>query len=487
MKQKLLNFFTVLTLIAGIASCNPQNQPSDPKNNTNPDDSTTVVPGKDDTAKVDTPSVVVKSFPRKQMIEHFTGQDCGYCPYGMDIISEAIRGREDQFVWLSNHAGFSDDSFTINESKRIASKFGVNFAPAMMLNRTKFAYTDSDGNHNDMVFHPYVLTSIVPSKLSTTAPLSVNITPEQSGSQLNIKVDGETGDITQPLLLIVAIKESGLHGVQSDYNATWNGWEDFVHSNVVRKYVSNYLGDTLTIENNAYQREYQIEWNSSWNVENSSVVAYVIGNDGEVLNANQAPVVAGTNGGNDIEHAGIKAVEVPDTYPEYDDVPEEYRDLKFISATYSYVGKFDNGNKAMRIILMSNTKIRMDGVQCQPYAEIYLVLGPNDVTTQLPTGTFEFSNEIAPNTIWAGEKVEEEFYVGGSMLYFAQTSYLTNGYVVGPQWLLMAGGTLTITDDSITFETTNLHGTTIKGNCVGKILRSNMPSAKMPAQRKLAN
>ena len=27
---------------------------------------------------------ILDSYPRKHLIEEFTGQDCGYCPYGMD-------------------------------------------------------------------------------------------------------------------------------------------------------------------------------------------------------------------------------------------------------------------------------------------------------------------------------------------------------------------------------------------------------------------
>ena len=31
---------------------------------------------------------VPASFPRKYLIEHFTGDQCGYCPYGMYSIME---------------------------------------------------------------------------------------------------------------------------------------------------------------------------------------------------------------------------------------------------------------------------------------------------------------------------------------------------------------------------------------------------------------
>ena len=34
------------------------------------------------------PEVIPDSFPKKHLIEEFTGQGCGYCPYGMDCIHD---------------------------------------------------------------------------------------------------------------------------------------------------------------------------------------------------------------------------------------------------------------------------------------------------------------------------------------------------------------------------------------------------------------
>ncbi len=480
MKKSIFSLLTIVALMTIAVGCSKKTEPDAPAktNDSIPAEKTDTTINKDTT---DTTIIIpeVKSFPRKQMIEHFTGQTCGYCPDAMDAISSVLKANPDKYVWLSNHAGFADDSFTITESKKIVSKFGVNFAPAMMLNRTKCSYSDSDGKHNDLVFHPGYLPSIVKSQITETAPLSVEIATEMSGNQLAIKVDGEVSDTTEQLLLIVAVKESGLHGPQSDYYNTWEGWEDYIHSNVVRKYVSNYLGDTVKLSGYNYTQEYTLDWNTAWNAENSSVVAYIVGPKGNVVNANQAPVIEGTAGGNDIDHEGVKRVEVPETYPEDGDTPAGGQNVTFAKAEFSYAGKFSNGNKVLLLDLSTDKLVKYDSNPCLIYVRLFVVLNSSASTNTLPNGTYSFSDDMTPGTVWAGYKDEASYSMGGSSLYYAQVSYLqTYGYVIGAQWLLTAGGTLTIADGSITYETTNLHGTTMKGSFFGVATYTTAPMQK---------
>ena len=56
------------------------------------------------------------TYPRKFLIEHFTTEKCGYCPLGMYSIVEAIKGQEDQYIWVSHHYGFGTDPYTITEN-----------------------------------------------------------------------------------------------------------------------------------------------------------------------------------------------------------------------------------------------------------------------------------------------------------------------------------------------------------------------------------
>ena len=44
------------------------------------------------------PDPVGQTYPRMQLIEHFTGAECGYCPMGMDYIYEEYSKDPDNMV-----------------------------------------------------------------------------------------------------------------------------------------------------------------------------------------------------------------------------------------------------------------------------------------------------------------------------------------------------------------------------------------------------
>ena len=55
------------------------------------------------------------SFPKKHLIEEFTGQDCGYCPYGMNCISD-FTANDTNFIVVLHHYGYKQDHFTVSGS-----------------------------------------------------------------------------------------------------------------------------------------------------------------------------------------------------------------------------------------------------------------------------------------------------------------------------------------------------------------------------------
>ena len=78
------------------------------------------------------------SFPRKYLIEHFTGEDCGYCPAGMfNIVEYCTKRTNTPCIWVSHHYGYKPDEYTIPESTKIGATNAVEGAPNMAINRTK--------------------------------------------------------------------------------------------------------------------------------------------------------------------------------------------------------------------------------------------------------------------------------------------------------------------------------------------------------------
>ena len=149
---------------------------------------------------------VPSSFPRKYLIEHFTGDQCGYCPYGMySIVDYTTDLTTTPCIWVSHHYGFNTDEYTISESAKIASASGVNGAPNMAMNRTKVM-------GSTIAFHPGYLTEdgmpeTIASKCETTAEASVVIehTYNAETRELNVTVSGQVAntEVTEYLLTVL--------------------------------------------------------------------------------------------------------------------------------------------------------------------------------------------------------------------------------------------------------------------------------------------
>ena len=85
MKKNLI-IWTLAGLVLSLAftACkknDPKQEPTDPTPQVNPADTTQPTP----------PDTIPASFPKKHLIEEFTGQTCGYCPEGMNSISDFIK------------------------------------------------------------------------------------------------------------------------------------------------------------------------------------------------------------------------------------------------------------------------------------------------------------------------------------------------------------------------------------------------------------
>ena len=80
---------------------------------------------------------VPSSFPRKFLLEHFTGDGCIYCPGGMAAMVEYIQNTTTPCIWVSHHCGYNEDEYTIPENAKIGKASGVENAPNVSINRTK--------------------------------------------------------------------------------------------------------------------------------------------------------------------------------------------------------------------------------------------------------------------------------------------------------------------------------------------------------------
>ena len=364
---------------------------------------------------------VPASFPRKFLIEHFTGTWCAYCPYGMMAIDYAVQTSETPYIWVSHHM---DDNYSINEGYEIygiyaaavpATEQGV---PSMMLNRSQ----QSKG----MGFHPGYLPDMTITD-ATTAEASVVIdhTYNPETRQLDITVSGQVANTTtSAYLLTVLIKENGIISTQNDAYFAWgSSWKEFIHPRLSRAFLSAATGDRVNVENQAYSKIYTYTLNEKWVPENCCVVAYITPlTKKPIINAEQAEIVEGTTGGEHFYPLGI----TPSVAPSNSD-----------KITFDSIVVNKKDADKLEVYLFSETLVSHAQYG---YLTPMLALEINTTADTLPVDTLDIVAGNAENTITAGSFDINTFTYSGSCYYYVDPVALKIG-VVDPYfaWRLNKG------------------------------------------------
>ena len=398
------------------------------------------------------PEVIIPdSFPKKHLIEEFTGQKCGYCPYGMDCIHDFI-GNDTNWVLVLHHYGYSPDNFSVNGSKTITNALGVDGAPSVTINRAKTKYSTRSAT----VFHPADLETTSKAQFNETTYASINIanTYDEASRELNIHISGLIAlEETPDLYLTVLVKESGMIDTQSDYYNTFEGWQEFRHTNAVRAFLTNAKGDEIVVVNQRYSADYTLTLKDTWNPDNCMVVAFLTESFKPVVQAEQRPVKKGTQGGVDIQHGGITPVPVPDYYPEVNatDGPGTYTSNKSetLPTGSLYYQKYPDYGLTYWCVQAYNedASITINKTTCVPFTFIYFLTDIDQSLSAVPYGTYDLKNTNEPGTAVAGYRDDSTQSIGGSRFYFTSLSYLKQGYLVPEAQWLIADGKLTISEE----------------------------------------
>ncbi len=375
---------------------------------------------------------VPSSFPRKYLIEHFTGDQCGYCPYGMYSIVEYTQQTSTPCIWLSHHYGYNNDEYTIPESAKIGSTCGVSGAPSMAMNRTKVMGTS-------IAFHPGYLVEdgmaeTIADKCDTTAEASVVIehTYNAETRQLDVTVSGQVAntEVTE-YLLTVLIKENGLIGKQADYYWSWKtaGYKEFMHPCVVRDLLTvSQLGDTVKVENQAYSMTFTYTVSEKWVAENCNVVAYITPLAKKpIINAEETPLVAGSTGGTEYQPFGITENQAPTNATK----------LSFDSLA---LNKVADDKLAIELVAKSSTRSDFYGP-----LKLAIYLEFNTTDTILPIDTLDFVDGNELNTFSTGTvDIVEQSFAGSHMAYYLAADMESLCHI----WRIKSGKLLVYEDGS---------------------------------------
>ena len=349
------------------------------------------------------------SFPRKFLLEHFTGDGCGNCPDGMFAIVDHIAEANTPYIWVSHHYGFNNDDYSITENSQIGKYLGVSGAPNMSLNRTK--------QQMGMAFHPSYLPNItIYDTTAAEASVVINHTFNAETRQLDVTVSGQVADTTvKSYLLSVLIKENKLIGKQADYTYSWKGagWLEYTHNRTVRDFVTKTFGDTVYVQNQAYSHTLTYTIDEKWVPENCCVVAYITPlNKKPIINAEQAPLVVGTTGGEESYPFGITPTQAP-TDPE--------------KITFDSLVVSKPSDDKLLVTLFSAKSVRTDVYGA---AKQMLVLEFNTTADALPVDTLSFLSDNIDNTFTAGDFDFNSYAFTGSYLQYVDSKKLAKGEIV---------------------------------------------------------
>ena len=388
-------------------------------------------------------------FPRKFLLEHFTSANCNQCPMGMKYIAEYLDKQTTPYIWVSHHAVYGTDEYTIPASNAIAMNYlGMNQVPRVVFNRTEqdgllvikawdLDYWNEDGRK-------------VADDTVAEASVMIEHQFDAATRRLDVTVSGLVANPgRKEYLLSILIKENGLVGRQEDAYSSWKGakWQEYMHPRVVRDMVTATFGETVKVENQTYSYSTSYVIDEEWIAENCCVVAYLTPLEkSPVINAEQAPLVAGTEGGEQYGPYGITESKGPNASISFDSVR---------------VTRLSNGQLEM---MMTSTKTM------KTYAGICKQVGyvcVNTIDSVLQAGVYPIEEGGAEGTITAGYRVDEKETLGGSRLLYAVSDDLKNGIVTPIHMWRMSKGEMVLDEaGNISLNFTTYNGTNVTATAV---------------------
>lgn len=389
-------------------------------------------------------------FPRKFLLEHFTSANCNQCPMGMKYIVDYLDQQSTPYIWVSHHAVYGTDEYTLPESNTIAMNYlGMNSVPSVVFNRTK-----QDGL---LVWGAWNIENlVVEDDTLSEASVVIEHNYDAATRRLDLAVSGQVANADRTeYLLTILIKENRLVSKQEDAYCSWKSakWQEYMHPRVVRDMVTATFGDTVRVENQAYHYTTSYVMPEEWVAENCCVVAYLTPLEkSPVINAEQVPVVIGTEGGEQYGPWGITEGKGPNTSISFDSIK---------------VTRLENGQLELMLTSSKTIKTNYFGI-CKQVGYLYV----NTSSDILEPGTYPITNSLSPITnspspITPGYRVDAEERLGGSRLLYAVSADLKQGIVTPIHGWRMSSGEMTLdASGKISLQFTTYNGTSVTATAI---------------------
>lgn len=237
--------------------------------------------------------VTSNAFIKIPLVEEFTSMSCVNCPYMAYYLDIALEEFNRPYVYITRHAGFVSDLFTLPSDKELLYLFGdgATFNPAIMYDRTVRSESDTDPVYNaDPNPNPLGYIEALEEAAARPGYAKILVDSEISDGEANCVVSGRIADGVdkEGLYLCAYLIENGIPAVppyiQSGiYDAADDAPEDLVerfrHNGIVRiEFNKEALG--LPLEVDPATNEFRVDFGSApfnpeWKSENCETVAFI--------------------------------------------------------------------------------------------------------------------------------------------------------------------------------------------------------------------
>lgn len=174
------------------------------------------------------------TFVKKVLVEEFTGEWCGSCPYGAQKIKEFKDLYSKDAICICMHI---NDPYQLEyaiPASDLLTSFNIPYVPSALVNRT------FDENKD------WVLQ--VKSNIGLTALAGIKIDSKIVNNLLDIDITCMADSDMKNVLLTVYLVEDNVP--QSSPGAQVNGTLDYIHENVLRRELTAVFGDPISLTAN---------------------------------------------------------------------------------------------------------------------------------------------------------------------------------------------------------------------------------------------
>ena len=253
---------------------------------------------------VNTSVKVDSKYDRHVCVVEFTGAWCVNCPEGYDkmmgILSKpALKKYIENIHICAFHSDLEGtDTLAVAQTQDLFKLFDGLSYPSFATDFRDSGVLTSEGAS---LFQPSLMTSFNEYPAHCGVAVSSVLNENASEAEITVRL---TSELTSQYRVVVLVVQNNIKGYQKTPTYS-EGQDDYIHSHVVRKVVTSYKG-TFTGEKmneggtvaagDEVAKEWTVEVDSKWALENTEIYALALDNKGYVNNMNVCAIDGGDSG-----------------------------------------------------------------------------------------------------------------------------------------------------------------------------------------------